>query len=276
MRSSRLISIVAAAAVAVLAITPAAQAASSSATSTASSGADQCSLSVSKRSGAWICDGTASETAALRDKLDRLGLRKKARSATAQASSASAAVTPLSVPTSSYCPHTGACWAQYSLTDSDFYGTADYGYGTKPLGIISYYFEVKLNGAQTISKPVWFQSSRGLKQVTFEGERLYISAAHPEGNPVSPSTYSVYGPVTNVPAGAQTSWTPSGYKSYENTTQWVSVVHEVTWEDPSSSYPGHWHWYAKSIKAKRIGSGIYYFQGATALPTTPDKGLFNL
>jgi hypothetical protein len=65
------------------------------------------------------------------------------------------------------------------------------------------------------------------------------------------------------------SWNPNGYKSYENTTAWASIVHEWTWHDPSSAYPGRWYFYAKSIKLKRQDSGAYFFEGESSLPKTP-------
>lgn len=204
-----------------------------------------------------MCYGTATDLAELRRKLTRMGILHQR----------DAAATP-----QEYCPHQGACWTQYSVTDSDFAGTGIYGYGSTGLGTAELYFEVKMNGAQTISKPVYFSSTRGIKSLTMEGERLYLSSAHPDGRPVSPSTYSPYGPINNIGAGVKTYWRPNGYKSYENTTAWATVVHEATWTDPSSQYPGRWYYFAKCIKLKRQSSGAYYFQGSSALPASPDRG----
>ena len=224
----------------------------------------QCSLPLDQRTGAWVCDdetvgGTTQSTAAAQANMASPGV---------QAQSAGASVTALD----ENCPRVNACWRQYSVTDSDFLGSGTYGYGKTKLGNALFTFEVKTNGAQSVSKPLYFYSTRGTKTVTMEAERLYTSTAQPAGKPVKPSTYSLYGPISNVSANTRVNWSPNGFKSYENTTAWMTVVHQVTWTDPSSNFPGRWYYFAKSIKAKRQSSGAYYFQGSHSLPTTPDRG----
>lgn len=60
---------------------------------------------------------------------------------------------------------------------------------------------------------------------------------------------------------------PPGYKSYENTTAYASIVHNWVWHDPS--YPGRWFCYAKSVILKRQPSGAYFFTADNNIPTTP-------
>ena len=128
---------------------------------------------------------------------------------------------------------------------------------------------LRFNGAQSISKPVSFRSSRTVASLLIEGERLYVSSARPEGAPVSPSTFAHY---THglIAAGDTVRWSPNGYKSFNNTTSWASIVHEWDWTDPN--YPGHWFFYAKSIKAQRQDSGAYYFTGSDNLPADAARG----
>jgi hypothetical protein len=70
-----------------------------------------------------------------------------------------------------------------------------------------------------------------------------------------------------VSAGQQCKWT-SGYKSYNNTTSWASIVHEYSWQDPSSAYPGTWYLYVKSTKLLHSGSN-YLFQKSNSVPVSP-------
>jgi hypothetical protein len=208
---------------------------------------DQCARPLAARAGNWFCLGTAARAKAAHDRARRaLGLPDAA---------------------AGYCRVEG-CWTRYSAVSADFAGSGTYGYGKTHLGDVSMYFEVTMNGAQSTSRPVWFESTRGVRDFVIEGDRLYLSSAHPEGKPVSPSKYSFYGPVSAA-AHQRISWNPNGYKSYENTTAWASIVHEWTWHDPSSAYPGRWYFYAKSIKLKRQDSGAYFFESESSLPTTP-------
>lgn len=71
-------------------------------------------------------------------------------------------------------------------------------------------------------------------------------------------------------AGTRVQWLPSGYKSYENTTAYASIVHSFVWKDTSSNYPGRWYFYIKSNKLTRQSSGSYYFLADdSAAPSTP-------
>lgn len=125
-----------------------------------------------------------------------------------------------------------------------------------------------MNGAQSRSRPVRFSSTRGVKDVTIEGERLYLSRSKPAGHPVSPSTFSVYGPVS-ASADKQIEWKPKGYKSYERTVQFATIAHNFVWHDPSSRHPGRWFFYVKSIKLDRQDDGRYDFLDDEALPARP-------
>ena len=208
---------------------------------------DQCARPLAARVGNWFCFGTVAQAKAARDRARRaLGLAPAA---------------------AGYCRVEG-CWDRYNARAADFAGSGTYGSGRTHLGNISMYFEVKMSGAKSTSKPVWFESTRGVRDFVMEGDRLYLSSAHPEGKPVSPSQYSHYGPVSAA-AHQKVFWKPNGYKSYENTTAWASIVHEWTWHDPSSAYPGRWYVYAKSIKLRRQSSGAYYFELDKSLPKTP-------
>lgn len=208
----------------------------------AATGAEQCSVPVAIRVGAWIC------------------LEPKTRAITA---------VPLPPPPkgSTHC-NSFVCWTRISSAQSEFDGGGPYGFGNTTLGRVQVYAKITMNGAQSVSSPVRFTSTRGVRNLTIEGDRLYISSAHPEGNAVSPSVWAHYGPVSAA-AGSQVTWKPNGYKSRETTVAWASIVHNFVWQDPSSNYPGRWYFYVKSNKLKRQSSGVYAFEAADSLPTQP-------
>lgn len=136
-----------------------------------------------------------------------------------------------------------------------------------------YYFELKLNEAQSISKPVLFVSNRGVRNLIISGERLYCSSKYPGGAPVDGGkTLSPYGPHSPA-ANQKVYWVPNGYKSYENTVAVATIAHQFTWQDPS--FPGTWFFYVKSIKFAKQSGGGYKFESVGSLPSSPDAGGYN-
>jgi hypothetical protein len=212
---------------------------------------DQCDVPVSERIGQWVClDEAASQQASEARQAER-----------ARTADAGEPVRPLR-----YCSGKG-CWARYNVADSDFSGKGTFGYGTTPIGSVTLYYEVKLNGGESRSKPVNFTSTAPTKSLHIEGDRLYYSQAYPGGNPVNDGDEFNSWHRGAFPAHQTVQWTPNGYKAYENTVQHTSVVHEWVWTHPS--YRGAWYFYAKSIKAHRQSSGAYHFGGETDLGRTP-------
>ncbi len=206
-------------------------------------GADQCAKPMDARSGAWVCDADAEkkeEPSTLAAEADGGGKRE------------------------GHCTLAG-CWHRVGPAEAEFSGGGAYGFGKTPLGRVRVFVRIKMNGAQSVSKPVWFRSTRGVGSMTIEGERLYVSKAHPEGKPVSNNTYAFYGP-KKASASSKVEWKPNGYKSYEKTTAWATIAHNFVWTDPSSEYPGRWYFYVKSIKLKKHGSGRYDFSEEKDLP----------
>lgn len=238
--------------VAVTLVAPsAAQAGSPAVTDSAQAAAQasQCAHPLAQRVGAWVCgDITPAKASAIQTQA-RADLSKAAPGAL----------------TSGTCNASG-CWNTYNSYSSDFSGSGWYGYGSTSLGNINWYFDATYTGFAELSKPVWFRSTRGVSSLVFTGDRLYISASYPGGNPVNGgASYRTY-PYGSSSANVTAYWN-GGYGSYENTVQWTTIVHEVSWRDPSSSYPGQWYFYAKSVKALR-NSGGYTFQGLS-LPASP-------
>jgi hypothetical protein len=95
------------------------------------------------------------------------------------------------------------CWHTYSATKSDFYGAISYGWGDKNLGTVEVYFEINSSGAELRSKPFWFESTRRLKDLVFEGDRLYLSTKFPGGNSIK-DTWAQYDPPTYRRTSART------------------------------------------------------------------------
>lgn len=130
---------------------------------------------------------------------------------------------------------------------------------------MEFHFKVTISGYATKSTYVWFRSTRGVRALVFTGDRLYLSAKYPGGAPVNGGgAYRTY-PYGNVSANTTASWL-NGYGSYENTVQYASIVHQYSWKDTSSQYPGLWYVYAKSLRMVK-GNG-YTFPDLTR-PATP-------
>lgn len=166
-----------------------------------------------------------------------------------------------------YCTSEG-CWDQIDAGHSTYSGKGYYGYGSTQLGTTQLYFKVTMSGATHKSYPFWFSTSRGRKSTVLSGERLYLSASYPGGNSMNPREYfqKSFGASS---AGVSTQWPSPGPSTYENTATWITVAHEATWTDPSSSYPGSWFMWAKSIKMKKQSNGSYYVQSDSSLPSDP-------
>jgi hypothetical protein len=214
------------------------------------SGQSQCAKPVAQRTGRWMC--LAGQQAQVRS----YRAYRAARPAMAPAD------------TGGTCTAQG-CWDVYSTTDSDFFTTGYYGFGGTPLGSAEMYYEVKLNGAQSISKPVQFTATTAVSSLVFEGERLYYSPAHPEGNGVNGGASMSFTAPKPYAAGVTAQWLPNGYKAYENTVHVGGVVHQWTWT--LYDYPGSWYLFAKSVKFDRHPSSavIYQFGSPTYLGKDP-------
>ena len=159
------------------------------------------------------------------------------------------------------------CWHSYATTWSDYVGAGSFGYGDTVLGDADTYFDLNLNGSQSISKPVRFMPSVGVSSVIMEGERLYYSSAQPTGKPVSPSTYSFYQTGAIGPYQAAL-WSPNGYKGYENTVSTGGVVHQWTWT--MAEFPGSWWVFAKSVRFHKRGN-IYENGASSDIPNPPGE-----
>ncbi len=201
------------------------------------SGQGQCAKPVAQRTGPWMCPSSPAVQAGTYDKFRATG---------APAAEGGGTCT------------TQGCWNVYSTTDSDFSTTGSYGWGDQKLGTAEMYFQVRLKGAQSISKPVRFQATTAVSSLVFEGERLYYSAAHPEGVGVDGGRTMSFTSPKAYPADAVALWEPNGYKAYENTVQVGGVVHQRTWT--LFDYPGSWYLWAKSVKFDRRPKSAVMYQ----------------
>ena len=186
-------------------------------------GQSQCAKPLAERSGNWLCP---------------------ARPIPASTASSSGG----------YCRKQG-CWYVYSVTKSGYSATGYFGYDDTQLGEVQLYFEVTLNGAHSVSRPVRFESSAAVVNLIFEGNRLLYTPRYPAGTQVGSAGNShVAG---NIPAGETVQWTPNGYKAYYNLASEQSVWHEWSWN--MADYPGTWYFWAKSVKFVDVGEGTYHF-----------------
>ena len=153
-----------------------------------------------------------------------------------------------------YCRMQG-CWSVYSEVASGYSATGYFGYGDTQLGEVQLYFEVELNGAQSRSRPVRFESSAAVVNLIFEGNRLSYTHRYPAGIPVGGAGNSHL--AGDIPAGETVQWTPNGYKAYYDNASEQSVWHEWSWN--MADYPGTWYFWAKSVKFDRVGKTTYHF-----------------
>lgn len=158
------------------------------------------------------------------------------------------------------------CWNVYSGTLSDFSGSGYFGHGPATLGKVELYYQVSLNGGQSISKPVQFTATTGVASLEIEGDRLYYSKDHPEGKPVNDGNKFAFYTKRNISAHDTVQWLPNGYKAYEPTVQHGSVAHEWVWT--MAEFPGNWYFYAKSVKFDKTQSS-YRFGSSTYLGDDP-------
>jgi hypothetical protein len=186
-------------------------------------GQSQCAKPLAERSGNWLC----------------MVNPVSARTATSD---------------TGYCKVQG-CWYVYSEVASGYSATGYFGYDDQQLGVVQLYFEVVLNGAESRSKPVRFESSAAVVNLIFEGNRLLYTHRHPAGVPVGGAGNSHL--AGNVPAGETVQWTPKGYRAYYDKAPEQSVWHEWNWN--MADYPGTWYFWAKSVKFDRVGKTTYHF-----------------
>ena len=216
-------------------------------------GAAECGKQISARQGNWACFETAGKTAS---------------SAPSGASAAAAAT--------SYCTN-GGCYQRYDDFHADYQSTQlTWGYGSQPLGIESHYVNIQLTGASAQAKAVTYRNSSATSNVFFTGD-LINAAPGAVGTSVSGS-FSLYS-AGAVAANTSKSWSPNGYKIYDNTQFDHSVVNQFSWE--KTGYEGYWYVYVKSISAhtnvRNSTSALYRFRSpiSTSLPATPYSSGFN-
>jgi len=188
--------------------------------------ASQCSKPVSQRVGGWICVGALSSRGV-----------------------AGAA--------SGHCkPHQSWCWTlKPGSGRSTWMGSFKYGFGRKRLGIADVFYEVALNGRESVSKPVRFISTGRVRNVITEGDRLFYDSNHPAGQPITPRVDEshLHHPA-NVPARSAVEW-PGGYDAFEKApVHYGAVIHTWTWN--VAGYSSTWFVFGKSIH--------YYFRGKRA------------
>lgn len=218
---------------------------------------DQCSKPVAQRTGGWSCPDEASATPAesLRKVQDAVGKAKVTDADIAEVAAAS----------SGFCNVEG-CWSQVDAYRTSFsLSSGTYGYGTTPLGTMSFSFKTVTAGTKfTVSSASFKTNSRGNRSGWISREILYLSAAYPGGNSQSPIQRATYTDPDSVQAVG--SWLTAPDKYWYETIQQPTAAVEVGWRDPSSAYPGEWYVYAKSIKYKRQSNATYTTQG-TSVPS---------
>jgi hypothetical protein len=204
---------------------------------------DQCSVPPESRVGAWLC--TQAPPTATHEK--------------------AGGVVPLA--TTDYCGSNG-CYYRYDDFHADFQSYIGFwGYGSKTLGSQTTYVNWQLTGAQTVSKPAQYQNSVATTTVVFSGD-LLNSAPKANGSEIS-GAYSIFN-AGNVPANTTKSWTPNGYKSYDNKNFDHSQVNEFSWNYPG--YTGYWYSYVKSICTHSPDKTIYRFDSVSSLPANYGGG----
>jgi hypothetical protein len=210
-------------------------------------GSAQCGKTLPEREGAWMCLENATYGTDPVDPTwvssDELMGEQENLSQAAVASTATCVL--------------GGCWTRESSVRTTFKGSGWYGYGGTTLGNAEIHFRVALSGFATKSTNVWFRSTRGVRDMVFAGDRLYLSAKYPGGAPVNNGAAYRYYPFGKVAANTTATWL-GGYGSYENTVQYATIVHNYSWKDPSSQYPGRWYFYAKSIRMVKGSNGYTY------------------
>lgn len=211
-------------------------------------GQSQCARPLAGRTGNWLCLATQ----------------------TAQAQAARAVNGEL--PASGYCKVSG-CWYVNSVTDSEYSATGYFGYGDTQLGKVTLFFRVRLTGVVSVSKPVRFESTIGVRDLVMEGNRLYYDKKWPAGHPVSPSVFAHHS-CGNVTGGKLAQWTPNGYKAKPAAVSVGSVWHQWSWQ--MAGYPGTWYFYATSVLIHRIShGGVYHFGSDKNLGQNPAGGGYN-
>jgi len=171
---------------------------------------------------------------------------------------------PASLPASGVAPAaTGHCkphesWCWYLVPGagrSTWAGQFKYGFGKKPLGKVSLYYEVALSGRKSESKPVRLVPSGAVRNVVITGDRLFYDSNWPAGHPISPrvnESYLHHPP--GVASNAVVLW-PGGYAAIEKApVHYGAIIH--TWKWHVSGYSSTWFVFAKSIH--------YYFRGVRA------------
>jgi hypothetical protein len=233
-----------------------------SATPTASAATtqvDQCAKPLGERVGGWACSDPVVKT----DTQRKVDLQRLASTGAISDTQAAAA---------GFCrPH--GCWTPVSAFETLFTGGGPYGFGKTALGTVHLSFVVKVRGFQTESRPFSAYTTRGTRNTVLVAERLYISPARPGGNSVNGGATRRTSPCGARNGSQSCLWGGNfrlGYASFENTAREISIVHEVTWTDRSTAFPGRWVFYGKSITMRKTGSG--YASTRTGLPGLPVRG----
>lgn len=193
------------------------------------SGADQCSLQLSARTGAWVCPTDPSATGGV-----------------APADTAS-------------CNSDGACWYVTDNYHAHNNMQGWFGWGDTTLGNLTYSQRHSLNGAQFITKPD-LHTSTSLQNLEAQGDLLHGDPGT-IGTPVDGQTD--YTSKSSLAAGGDwLPWGSNGYTGYDIAKLYHANVVEVSWN--KGSYPGYWFMYMKApIADDSNGNNIYDFDAAS-------------
>jgi hypothetical protein len=214
-----------------------------------------CDTPVAQRTGSWIC-GSANSVSPLTplDPADTFAQR---------------------TPQSTWClQNVAACWRVYSATEANFDAGLDYGCGSVMVGHVSIEFDTTLNGAQAIDKPVKIQNSVGVTNLVVEGNRLYYSPAHPEGNTEDRGYFFAHLAFQNPQqAFVWYHWGPNGYKSFDKfKVHTGSVVHIWSWTQGATHDCPATKMYVR-VKGNQFfrqsDNRTYYFHAASTLGRKP-------
>jgi len=227
--------------------------------SSATTQVDQCAQPLRERVGGWSCAASTvpSETQRRADlqQLAKVGELTAPQAATAPG----------------FCSFDG-CWSRVSAVRSTFIGQGSYGYGKQALGTSHLSFTVTTSGFATVSKPLFGYTTRSTRNTVLHAERLYLSAGFLGGNAVSGGATRRTSPCGPRHGSQSCTWAGvggAGFGSFENTAKHISIVHEISWTDPT--FPGRWHSYAKSVimNWSRLG---YQVDARAAVPARRAAG----
>lgn len=223
----------------------------------------QCAKTLGQRVGPWTCTESQSGTPA--------NTETAAQAAIGAATTATAG----SVGFCRISPISKSCWepvpatAKTHGTGTTVNLTGTYGYGKQVLGNIGFHATTVFNGAKQITKNMWFRSSRGTRNVELATDFLRLTGPHPEGQVIRRAGWSeVFTGFHQAGIAVSEPW--NRHEVYNSESDYISIMHYAGWEDSSSTYPGHWYAYIKSIRMKKNSNGQYLNEGLS-LPDHPSS-----